>query len=417
MKHWLTILLTVLTTTLQAQQRFEATVVDAQTDEVLPFASVYVDSQVSTITNAEGTFALSCQPADTLRITYVGYKSTTIQASLLRNVVRLEPQALLLHEVTVVPIGPMVNKICKETLRMRRKHAGKKSHFYYRQTAFSDSTCYEFVEAFLKGGAAVALHDLKLQSGRYAGLQSDDDNAYAFFGNFFTFSQLEVAETYAQPLPDEDVVPLFRNYDKFYDLSYNVKAEGDDRIFIIHFEPKPDIVKKYAILGATLYVDEKTLHLRRIVGTGYNFRIRTKFTSSNDQGPYLTMIKNYSTDFSYVIDLTEDNGFPEVQSAFVEAVYEADGKTITTRSLLYNLGNNDKKRRRSFWGRMFNSIAEQFTKSDDQDLSFGSVLHKKIEQQGYDPEFWSRNEIVRRTPIEQEVMELFEQQNLFGVFQ
>ena len=73
MKHWLTILLTILTTALPAQQRFEATVVDAQTREALPFASVYVSPKVSTISNTEGAFALSCDSADVLRISFVGF--------------------------------------------------------------------------------------------------------------------------------------------------------------------------------------------------------------------------------------------------------------------------------------------------------------------------------------------------------
>ena len=37
-----------------------------------------------------------------------------------------------------------------------------------------------------------------------------------------------------------------------------------------------------------------------------------------------------------------------------------------------------------------------------------------IEEQGYDPTFWQQNEVVLRTPVEQKVAELFEQQQLFG---
>lgn len=59
MKHWLTILLTILTTALPAQQRFEATVVDAQTREALPFASVYVSPKVSTISRTSSASSVS----------------------------------------------------------------------------------------------------------------------------------------------------------------------------------------------------------------------------------------------------------------------------------------------------------------------------------------------------------------------
>jgi len=421
MKHRLTILLTIIATTLQAQQRFEATVVDARTHEALPFASVYADKESSTITNVLGTFAINCSPSDTLRISYVGYKTVNIAANRLGSVVMLKPQELLLSEVLVVPIGPMIDKICKETLRLQRKHAKKKAQFFYRQTAYSDSTCYEFAEAFLSGGSAVALHHLKLLTGRYAGLQANSRCAYSYFGNFFTFSQLEVAATYSKPTPMDDVVPLFRHYDKFYDVSYEVAAEEGNRIFVIHFDPKPEAVSRYAILGATLYVDEKTLHLRRIVGRGYNFRVMTKFTYLKDNGAItlpVTVRRTYKTEFSYVIDLSSGNGFPEVQSAFVEAVYKAEGKTVTTRSLLFNLGSEEKVKRTALDDVYYFKVDKTKTpRKKGKDMAFNGVLHNTIEQQGYDPLFWRENEIVRRTPIEQEVMELFEQQNLFGVFQ
>ena len=403
-----------------AGAQYVATVVDVNTHMVLPFASVYVSKDMSTITNLEGTFAINCAPDDVLRISYVGYKTALIKAEQLGNTVTLEPQETILSEVLVIPIQPLIDKICKETLRMSRKYKTKKNEFFYRQTAFSDSTCYEFAEAFLSGGSAVSLHNLELLSGRYAGLQPDSANAYSFFGNFYTFSALEVAANYETPKPIDDVVPLFRNFDKFYDVTYEVTSEDGNRIFVLHFEPKPEIRDKYAILAATLYVDEKTYHLRRIVGKGINFRVVTKFVKEFAfVGVPLarTERSTHNTEFSYVIDLSDERGFPEVQSAFVEAVYKLYDKTVTTRSLLYNLSTEEekKKNKRSFFSRIADFFSEQYTQHKGEELKFGSVLHQTIDMQGYDPEFWNKNEIVLRTPIEEEVMRLFESQNLFGV--
>lgn len=421
MKQLLIVILSLLSLPLMAQHgKFEATVVDALTHQPLPFASVYVSHDASTITNAEGTFAIKCDSTDVLRISYVGYKSTHIQASHLHNIVTLEPQETVLGEVLVIPIGPLIDKICKETLRASQKYKNKKGQFFYRQTAFSDSTCYEFAESFFSGGPAVSLHDLQLLSGRYAGLQPDSTHFYSFFGNFFTFSQLEVASNYSLPTKSQDVVPLFRNYDKFYDVSYEVTAAEEDgsRIFVIHFYPKPEALEKYSILATTLYVDEKTLHLRKIIGKGLNFRVVTMYvTYFNLMGVQIPrrirMIQD--AEFNYIINLTDERGFPEVQSAFVEAVYELNGKNITTRSLLYNLGDGSKKNKRSFFARIADFFTENYTTRKGEALKFGSVLHETIEMQGYNPEFWNKNEIVRRTPIEQDVLKLFEHQNLFGL--
>ena len=49
-------------------------------------------------------------------------------------------------------------------------------------------------------------------------------------------------------------------------------------------------------------------------------------------------------------------------------------------------------------------------------MGFYGDLHGGIETQGYDPQFWRNNEMVVKTPIEQEVMEMFETHKLFGVF-
>ena len=105
-----------------ARAQYVATVVDAVTHERLPFASVWVDGATSTITNAVGQFSVDCEPTDVLRITYVGYKPTYVQASELGEVVALQPQERQLQEVVVVPIGPMIDKICKETLRLQQKY-------------------------------------------------------------------------------------------------------------------------------------------------------------------------------------------------------------------------------------------------------------------------------------------------------
>ena len=50
-----------------------------------------------------------------------------------------------------------------ETVRQQKKYRRKTADFFYRQTAFVDSTCYEYVEAFLSGHSAVALSELKLE--------------------------------------------------------------------------------------------------------------------------------------------------------------------------------------------------------------------------------------------------------------
>lgn len=397
MKHLSLLLLFLFSARLAAhaqQARFEGTVLDAKSRQPLPFASVYVGPGVSTITNAEGAFALLCDSADVMRISYVGYKTVHVRASQLGSGVALQPQETLLSEVTVMPIGPLIDKIAKETLRAMRKHKKERRLFFYRQTAFVDSTCYEFAESFLAGCPVVTLREPRLLSGRYAGAKPDSANTYFFFGNFYTFSQVDVVATYKKPSPLDDVVPLFRNCERYYDISYEVTADGDDRLFVIHFVPKPEALLKNVVLDATLYVDEKTLHIRRIEGkTRFWVALRRRINSFRYDR------RTVPTWTSYDVHLSDGQGYPEVQSVFVQDVHRMGKKVCTTRSILFNVGEPERLPKKG------------------ETLDFGSELHKAIERRGYDADFWDKNEIVRRTPVEQQVLEMFERQRLFGVME
>lgn len=398
MKHWLTILLTILTTALPAQQRFEATVVDAQTREALPFASVYVSPKVSTISNTEGAFTLSCDSADVLRISFVGYKPLQIQAARLGRQIALQPLDHQLPEVTVTSfeLKDFIRKTTKEARRQRRKYETRQARFFYRQTSFADSACFELMEAFLQAGSAVHLSHPFLLKGRFAGIQPDSLHRYSFYTNFFTISELPML-TQNDARGNNDPKPLTRNYRDFYDVDYSLMGSGDGQLVALRFTPKPDITRP--ILDVTLYVDRQSHRLRKMEGSIRNVGIvhRDYKSQQVDTTTVLkTIVTRDTATFNLTVNMTEERGFVEVQSVYVDEQYERYGKKISTRSILFNVGSEETVK--------------------GMRMGYTGDLHKYIRRQGYDPEFWSRNEIVRRTPVEQEVMELFEQQNLFGVF-
>ena len=215
-----------------------------------------------------------------------------------------------------------------------------------------------------------------------------------------------MAASYRSPSPDTDLVPLFRNFKKYYKYSYRVIDDDGNRVFVIDFFPNPSSASKYATIGCTLFVDEKTLHLRRIVGQGYNFWVVTR---EPKMGRY--HLKNQHllpTSFLFDVNLTEERGFPEVQSVFVQSMHVFKGQKIITRSTLFNLSMNENVKKTSFFQRLF--------KKRKGRMRFDSQIQKVIDKQGYDSTFWDNNEIVRRTTVEQEVMKLFNNKHLFGVF-
>lgn len=404
MKGMLVILLLLLSTVspVRASEKsvFKAVVVDAQTHEPLPFASVYVSRTASTITNAEGAFSIKCEPEAALRISYVGYKTVTIQASHLRGSVSMQSLNNLLKEVTVTPIDlkSLIRKTTSELRSQLRKYDSRKSCFFYRQTTFSDSTCFELMEAFLQAKSAVYLRDLFLLNGRFAGIQPDSLHRYSFWTNFFTVSELPMVKRY-DSFDNQDAKPLTRNYKDFYDLDYDVMSDNSGRLVAIHFIPKEHITTP--ILAVTLYIDEQTHRLRKMEGEKRNLTIIHKelVIEQVDTTEIRKWVKSYEpSNFKLTVNMTEERGFLEVQSVYIDEQFRRHGKLFSTRSILFNVG-------------------DQTGNKDQQRMwNFGD-LHTFIRQQGYDPEFWHNNEVILRTPVEQQVMEMFENQNLFGVYQ
>ena len=381
---------------------FEGTIVDAQTNEPLPFATIYINKERSTIANADGDFVFKADSSDVVRFTYVGYQTKHVPCSQLSIVVQLEPIEQTLKEVVVLPypLKKFIKAVTKETLRQLQKFKKKKSTFFYRQTAFSDTTCYELVEAFLTGKPAVSLRDLQLTTGRYAGLRPDSVHKYSFYYNFFTFSQVDFASRNTWPEWRDDIVPLFRNYSIYYDVDYEILGDAPDRLIALRFVPKPEV--KRAILEATIYVDEQTLRVRKLEGCGRHIAVLHTMKSLGADSVVHNVKNVFRTNFNYVVHMSEERGFEEVQSVYVVERHQLGGLPVTTNSILFNLGEQGPQ--------------PQYESDSYAELKFNDNLHRRIEQQEYDSVFWRENEIVRRTPVEHHVIQLFEDKKLFGVW-
>ena len=371
----------------------EALVVDAATGEELPFTSVTVvgGRHLSTIANAEGRFRVTVEKGERLQFTFAGYKTLTLSPKAVGRKVKLQPTTLMVREVNVKALP--LKEIRKETVRQQKKHRRKTADYFYRQTAFADSTCYEYVEAFLSGKSAVALNDLKLISGRYAGVRPDTASGQIlqFYKNFFTFSQIELATSRSKLDPKDDVMPLYERASVLYDIDYDVLSDSSSCIYVIRFQPK-DYIKGSSILGCTLYVDSVSNHILRCDGSGRNFRILQQYPKALKRKDEVLPVT-----FNFSINMTEENGFTEVQSVYVDTYHYVDSTLVRTKSTLFNVGAHEGGKK-------------------GRDLKFEDDLHKRIEKQAYDRDFWQKNEFVRRTRVEEAVLEFFDRKDLFGVF-
>lgn len=371
----------------------DAKIIDGETKQSLPYASIYITDGHGTISNQEGEFAIKALPTDRLRISYVGYETQTIKASDISDVILLKPQAIRLNEVVVKPIN--LHAFLMQALAKYKKEskANKKTvnSFFYRQITKTNSVCNEIVESFFNATPHLSILNLELITGRYAVLLDDSINKYAHFKNFFYLSQLRPLMLSGRVRDKENwlIQPLFENYAKYYTVSYDALYESDNAstTYKINFKPRKGISNP--IIIGSMFIDSSTLELKRFEGEIVNNILTfTDETGHKEQ--------NRDSNPHFVINYKIVGGVSMVESVIVDIKYTIKYGNVDIHSVMYNTGIETKNK------------TKKMAKSND--------LLNKIANQNYDPTFWKDKAIIKRTPLEKSAIEMFEKKNLFGTY-
>ena len=380
-RFWLALLLLMACAALRAQEHIVARIVDAKTGSPLPFASVYVNGANSTISNADGEFLVDVAPHDTLRFTYVGYKTLWLKASEVGVTVKMQVDDKTLGEVTVMGTELIVENVMKRLKKEFRKHKKEQCNLFYRQLTYSDNRCCSFLESFFSGLSSVQLRDLSLVTGRYVfAANSMTSNPL----NFYTFAQVPIYSTKRWFEYDEQMVPLHSRYNKTFKMKSQAVSDGERIVYRVDFQP---IDTTCWSMKGSFYVDDSTFELLKFEGVGQRDIVKHTVKGISWVLPL---------DYSFVVTYIDDNDFTEVGSVYFQTHFSLNDVEYDTTGIMYNVG-------------------ERFFKGHDK-LGFKNNLLWSIKKQGLDPDFWRDNEIVKRTPIEEEALELFERDNLFGVY-
>ena len=394
-QNLLILLLWMLTASVHAQHlHVDARIIDAKTGERLPFASVYISGQNSTISNAEGEFAIDADSTDVLRISYVGYKTVHLRAVDIGQEVLLSSEGEMLGEVVVLGTDYIINKVLERHKKEQKKYGKKKSNFFYRQVSKNNRQCTAFLESFFSAKSAYELTDLQLVTGRYVSVASRRTMNPT---NYFTFAQVALYSGPTRLIGATQLVPLCEDYKRFFETDVEVISDGERRIYVVYFIPRDST---WWAVTARLYIDAKTFQVLRYQGFGNNDRVWHR-EPGREEGT-LTERTIEPADYSFVINYQHDNGFAEVQSVHFLVTYEHDGNRYETTGMMFNVADRFVK----------GKTAMSFSDNLMNEISKG----KKNNDKHYDHKFWERLEIVKRTPVEDEVVELFERDNLFGVF-
>ena len=378
----LILLLLIMAVSANAQRlHVDARIIDAKTGERLPFASVYISGQNSTISNAEGEFVIDADSADVLRISYVGYKTVRLRAVDIVQEVLLSTEGEMLGEVVVLGTDLVVQNTLKRMKEENKQYRKTKSNYFYRQVGYTDRQCHSFLESFFTARSASQVGEMSLVSGRYLSVASMRTISPT---NFFTFAQVPVFSNLKHIPSTEQLVPLHRGYARDYLTEMSLAGDGERRVYVISFVPRDS--DAWAIEGR-VYVDAETFQLLKYEGRS------TKEWVSHMVG---NKAEVWPVDYSFVVNYQLDNGFAEVSSVHFRTSYTADGHQFETTGMMFNVGD-----------RYFTSRGT---------LRVNGNLLDLIGRKGLDVDFWHENEIVKRTPVEEEAVEIFERDNLFGVF-
>ena len=377
MKHRLFLIILAILTSLQiqAQRILEGVVKDKESGEVLPFAHIYCQGRLATMSNSQGEFALVAAPSDVIRITFLGHKSVSIIASELPKVVWLKASMQYLPEVVVLPAYSLIKDITRKTAKALKKWKDEKSIYFFRQSTFVDGTQRNMMEAFFDAYCALRASSFKLITGRIA------EGGDVFYGaDLYKLSQIRLlAKDNKRVSYIETIVPLDLHFNDNYDTSIS-KVEYDGQIlYEIQFSPNKTARAKKIVTG-TLYVDAEQLLPVKMLGKIKNLTVVHRSIEGSIDGETLPI------DISFDVSFSIERKFPEVTSVIINSAYKDKHHDYRFLSLLYNTGRD---------------------KLDSPKKSYYIFdLRKQIKKRRFNQEFWNSHETLKRTDLEKMLNDL-----------
>lgn len=363
------------------EQIYSACVVDAENGEPLPLAKVFISANRGVLTNYDGDFSIQALPDDSLAISYIGYRTQRIRVAELPPKVKLEALSHQLHEVTVVPIQPLLVRVSKVLSKEFKQHKNETSTFFMREYSrfYRDSVTHaglktELHEAFLRGNSALNLRNPQTLTGYRRGWTPPTT------GNVYQMLQLgamtcdddylRINKTLITPLSTK---ASNKYYNKYYYITYSTITNEDGRLLRrVAFRRYDDI--RDPILVGVLLIDEKTLTPLSFDGILENFREHLFV-----EGEFETLERIHPR---IHITYTHERGFTEVSSIFVRNTLSKADKWST----LVNVGELE------FEG----GVAVT-----------GNNMVLSIDSAGFDREFWIKHETVKRSAQEKALFDDF----------
>ena len=377
-------------------------VIDANSKEPIPFANIAIkDIYKGTASNAVGEFSFKVDSLPmVLVITHLSYEPKEITVTTTVNPLSIEllPGKLLMDEVVIKARGShqyaydLVYRAYNRITRDYNKSSYGKA--FYRQISKNGDDYSELYEIFYDTRYSLnGIDDWAIQEGRYA-LKLSTADSFIYNKNFTLMARLL---TIVQPKTDDLIVPISEEVGNNYDLRLEQLLFVNNRkVAKIRFIKK-EYVKKPAMEGV-IFIDVESFHVLKIEGSIVNDDLNF-ITLKGENGSW----KKYQVNCEIAFKPRDDDDLAlEYISLSQNFDYYYDGifaNKVETTSLMTFYEYYKPLKRKKLGGRL---------------LRFNTRDSDILDNIGYNQKFWDDNIIVKRTPIEAEVIESFEEERAFG---
>ncbi|GAB2873925.1 carboxypeptidase-like regulatory domain-containing protein [Hymenobacter ruber] len=373
-----------------AQQRLTGKILDAATSQPVPYASVSVlHTTTGTTSNAEGEFELKTALPGRLIVSELGHRRDTVAvaaATATPLLVRLQPAAVALPEVTT---GTYTEELIKQAYRELRRTNDQKTYgqAFYRQVTRIDGDPTEVQEMVWHAQTSNArLEGSALAQGRFA-----KKKALISFNNFSLFTKVVTFFDAAEDSASNKGIISLRTAEQYQLRLLGLSQNGQQQLAEISFVNKDPNARTRQ---GSVVIDAATHQILRL-------RLETNALNTKSNNP-MFKFHDQLTRVEWVFR-------PSVKGPTVLEYLKVDYRGSMSRPLKSNLPIEA-----SSFIYFYNCQPKPENGVTYAQAKSGVVDLATIKQTAYDPSFWQNNAVVKRTPLEEQVMKSFEQKGAFG---
>jgi len=380
-----------------SQTKITGKVIDTDTGEPIPYCNIsFESSSFGTASNELGEFIIETDSLPVrLVFSHLNYELKAVENSKISDIsVLLVPLTTTLDEVVVsaTKIDQFAMKLAKSAIEKAFKASSKDNYgrAFYRQKSKNGDFFSEFSEIFYDiRYNNFGIKDWNISEGRYALNEEEVRNR-----NYTSFSRILKP---LQPNTEDLIFPLHPSFEVYYNPKViSMIQSGNSKIAVVHFKPLENL--KTPAFDGEIYIDTKTFDILKIKCELSNDDLKFAKLTTTKKSHWKEYTLSY--ELAYRKDHTSKSliDYIKVDQSFDYYVEDKFQYHTTSTSNLIFYEHYTPTSRKRLGGRITRSQSDW----------------KKLDAIGYNEEFWAENPIVKRTPVEEEVINSFEKENAFS---